>query len=135
MVSGSCKGFFFRNSFIFHVGNLRKCLLANVLILVFFCTIWLAYIYLIKLLNFYLYLFSLFDSCCCSQILKSDLIHSKTYFFVSFKVIRSVFRYIHLRRKLEQTTNFTERQIQQKVQRSIYKYVMCKKKLFRNIFG
>ena len=36
MISGSCKGFFFRNSFIFHVGNLRKCLLANVLIFVFF---------------------------------------------------------------------------------------------------
>jgi translation initiation factor 2 beta subunit (eIF-2beta)/eIF-5 len=31
-----------------------------------------------------------------------------------------------LRRKLELTTNFTERQIQQKLQRSIYKHVMCK---------
>lgn len=42
-------------------------------------------------------------------------------FAISFT---TAYRYIHLRRKLEMTRNFTESQIQLKIQRSIYKHVM-----------
>ena len=38
----------------------------------------------------------------------------------------TAYRYIHLRRKLEDARLYTEQQIQQKIQRSIYKHVMCK---------
>ena len=38
-----------------------------------------------------------------------------------------IFRYIHLRRKLEANREMTESQIQMKLRRSIYKHVMCKK--------
>ena len=38
----------------------------------------------------------------------------------------TAYRYIHLRRKLEDMAVYTEVQIQQKIQRSIYKHVMCK---------
>lgn len=43
------------------------------------------------------------------------------FFAISFT---TAYRYIHLRRKLEETRMYSESQIQQKIQRSIYKHVM-----------
>lgn len=45
------------------------------------------------------------------------------FFAISFT---TAYRYIHLRRKLEDSQIYSEEQIQQKIQRSIYKHVMCK---------
>ena len=45
------------------------------------------------------------------------------FFAISFT---TAYRYIHMRRKLEDSRLYTEPQIQQKIQRSIYKHVMCK---------